>query len=244
MNAKTNDRGKGIFSRTVLSAAVASALMIVAGTAGAQDDDVLALTRPLNEVELGVGYVSADSFKFGDYSGLNEKGAYPIGNISLVGRPAPLSGSARYWTLEGTNLGLRSRNLRYEYSNQGDYRFSFEYDELPKFRTESAQTIFNGVGTNNLTLPAGWTPAANVTGQAAQIAAAEKPYEVKHERKNYILGFSKVLSKQWGLGVKFRHETKEGVKVVGAVIGNSGGNPRAVLIPEIGRASCRGRVYI
>ncbi len=232
MNAKTNDRGKGVFSRTVLSTAVASALMIAAGPSAAQDEDVLALTRPLNEIELGIGYVSEDSFKFGDYSGLNEKGAYLIGNFSLVGRPAPLSGSARYWSLEGTNLGLRSRNLRYQYSNQGNYRFSFEYDELPKFRTESAQTIYNGVGTNNLTLPAGWTPAGNVTTQAAQIAAAERPYEVKHERKNYIFGFSKVLSSQWDLDVKFRRETKEGVKVVGAVIGNSGGNPRAVLIPE------------
>jgi hypothetical protein len=32
------------------------------------------------EVEGGAGYVSDDSYKFGEYNGLQDKGAYPVAN--------------------------------------------------------------------------------------------------------------------------------------------------------------------
>lgn len=207
-------------------------LTLLPGVSLAQEDETIRdLTRKPNEIEIGIANVSGDSFKFGEYSGFKDEGAYLIGNINLTSRGAPLSGVTTYWTLSGTNLGLRSRNLKYEYGDQGNYRFSLEYDQLAKFRTESAQTVFNGVGSANLTLPAGWVGAGTTAGMT-QLTGNLKRYDVEQERKNYFFGFSKVLSQEWEIKANFRHETKEGNKVVGAVIGNSGGNPRSVLIPE------------
>jgi len=232
---------ESLFTGKTLSAAVMS-VFALPGWAIAQDDDAIReLTRPASEIEFGLGHVSKDSFKFGDYTGLEDEGGYLIGNIDLIGRPDPLSGSARYWSLTGTNLGLTSRNLRLQYGIQGNYKFSFEYDQLPKLRTDSARTVFNGAGGTNLTLPAGWAAitaadAANTTAATAARAAKINPFlqriDVEHERKNYKLGFSKFLSQTLEIKADFRHETKEGTKITGAVIGNSGGNPRSVLIPE------------
>jgi MtrB/PioB family decaheme-associated outer membrane protein len=195
----------------------------------AQDEDALReLTQAANEVEIGVGYVDDDSYKFGDYTGLHEKGPYFIGNFWLHGRE---DGTARFWRFSGTNIGLRSRNLQGEYTDQGNYRFYAEYDQLPKFRWDDAVTPFIGAGGNTLTLPPGWVPGANTAGMT-QLGSSLVPLQIDHERRNYIFGFNKVLGANWGMDLRLRHETREGTKLTGAVIGNTGGNPRAALIPE------------
>jgi len=218
---------KDLFRRKALFLAVASVFVLPAA-AYAQANP------PSAEIEVGVGHVSRDSFKFGEYTGLEDKGAYLIGNFELSGSDPETS---KYWSFTGTSLGLRSRNLRYRFNDQGNYGITLEYDEIPKFRSETTQTIFNGVGSNTLTLPAGWVPSAVTTSTttpavAAQINANLRAYDDKTQRENYKLGFSKVLSRQWDASVNFRHEKKDGVKVIGATLGSSGGNPKAVLIPE------------
>jgi MtrB/PioB family decaheme-associated outer membrane protein len=228
MTTKTANRRKDIFGRTIMYLAVASALLPTAALAQEDAEAFRELTQTASEVNIGLGNVSRDSFAAGDYTGLKNKGAYVIGDIDLVGRDPK---SANAWRITGSNLGLGSRNLRTEYGQQGNYRFTFEYDQLPKYRTESAKTIFNGVGGNNLTLPSTWVGASSTTG-FTQLNTSLRTIDVSHERKNHIFGFSKILSNEWDTSVKFRHETKEGSKIVGAVIGNSGGNPRSVLIPE------------
>jgi MtrB/PioB family decaheme-associated outer membrane protein len=227
MEARTVNHHQDLFSRKALYLAVAS-VFLLPSAAFAQAGQVSA------EVEVGVGHVSRDSFKFGEYTGLKDKGGYFIGNFELSGSNPETS---KYWSFTGTNLGLKSRNLRYDFRNQGNFRIGLEYDEIPKFRSESTQTIFNGVGGNTLTLPAGWAHIAGTTSTTtpavtAQINSNLRRYDDKHQRKNYKMEFSKVLSSEWDARVNFRHETKEGVKVVGAVMGSSGGNPKSVLIPE------------
>ena len=41
------------------------------------------LTRPTNVIEAGAGYVSQDSFKFGEYNGLFDRGLFGIFNLGL-----------------------------------------------------------------------------------------------------------------------------------------------------------------
>lgn len=60
------------------------------------------------EVEIGTLYISEDSFKFGEYSGLEEDGVYGVGNIHIQKVSAYDDGSSEYWELLGTNLGLES----------------------------------------------------------------------------------------------------------------------------------------
>ncbi len=43
------------------------------------------------EVEGGVGYVSNNSFKFGEYNGLNDNGAYPVGYATIPAMKMPIT---------------------------------------------------------------------------------------------------------------------------------------------------------
>ncbi len=226
MRRLADTSSNGIFRRDRLCLAVAIALAPVAGYA--QQEALVS-----GELEVGVGYVDKDSWKFGEYNGLGDRGAFAIGNIGLRMRDRD---SAKWWTLTGTNLGLTSRNLRFDMGTQGSYRFWAEYDQLEKRGSDTGRTLFNGAGSNNLTLPAGFVGILPTDTTVAARAAKVDPFlqnlDLKQERKNYIAGVSALLPQGWQASVNFRHEKKEGIKLQGGVFGSNGGNPRSSLIPE------------
>jgi MtrB/PioB family decaheme-associated outer membrane protein len=225
----------GRFAPNRLALAVVAAFALPAFADDAAD--LAELTRPQSVVEVGVGYVDEDSRKFGEYTGLKEKDPYFIGNVRAVNR-SPMDAS--YWTFDATNLGLASRNVKGEIGRQGAFKVWAEYDQIPKYGQE-AFTIFEGAGTDRLTLPAGFVGLTTAdTGGTAAAAAARagkiepflRPYDQEQERRNYIVGASGSLTRAVTAKISFRQEDKEGIKTFGATFGNSGGNPRAVAAPE------------
>ena len=217
-------------SRTVLAASIAAIWVAGQSAAWAQDAaELRSLTRPGNTVELGVGFTSANSFKFGDYTGMNDKGAYLISNVELNHRN---EANTHYFSLTGLNLGLDSRNLKLEGGEQGNYGLSLEYDEIPKLSLDSYQTPFLNPGSANLTLPTPWTRGATTGAMAAQINSNMRPFDVKTERNSLSFGLTKELAVGWDAVLRIKREKKDGSRLIGAVIGNSGGNPRAALLPE------------
>ena len=114
------------------------------------------LTRPISTVEVGLADVSKSSFKAGEYNGLEKKGGVGIGHVDLRGGGAYNSDSAARWRVKAVDLGVEGRNLYAEAGVQGRSRFTVVYDELLRNRSDSYQSIFNGVGTNSLTLPTSW----------------------------------------------------------------------------------------
>lgn len=189
------------------------------------------LTEVQSVVEVGAGRVSDDSFRFGRFTGLHEEGLFGVLALDLHWRGPYDGDDAAYGRVTGTDLGLRSRALRAEQGVQGSYRLLFDYDQIPNFRFDSGQTIFEGVGGTRLTLPSGWV-ADTTTAGMTRLESSLKPVEIESERRRAGVGFDKELGRGWGLTTRYRHETKEGLKTVGAVIGNSGGTPRSVILPE------------
>lgn len=216
-------------SRTVLAASIAAIWATGSSLAWAQDDaEMRRLIRPDSTVEVGVGYVSEDSFKFGDFTGLNDKGAHLIGNVELNKRSED---NSQYFILNGSNLGLDSRNLQIQTGVQGNFGVRLEYDEIPKLWSDSYQTPFTNPGSANLMLPAGWTRAATTTAMP-QLNASMRPFEVKSERKSLGFGVTKELVAGWDVELRGKREKKEGNRFIGGVFGNSGGNPKAAILPE------------
>jgi len=140
--------------------AVRAALLTLAAMASAQaadgNDAVRELTQPTNTVEAGVGYVSQDSFKFGEYNGLFNKGLYGIFNFDVHGGGTYDSGDPARWRVTGTDLWLDTRNVSAQYEQQGRFKLDFVYDELRHNLSDSYQTPFDGAGSNLLTLPSNW----------------------------------------------------------------------------------------
>ena len=65
-----------------------AAMFAVPMMAMAADDEVSVLTRPTSSIEVGVAGVSEKSAKFGEYNGLNDSGAFGIGNFNIGGGSA------------------------------------------------------------------------------------------------------------------------------------------------------------
>jgi MtrB/PioB family decaheme-associated outer membrane protein len=181
-----------------------------------------------SEVEIGGGWVTDDSFKFGEYSGLEDDGPFAIGTIDVL-RRSPYDGdSTRYWEVYGTNLGLDSRSVHAEYGHQGDFSLFLDYDQLPHNRLEDAQTPYIGAGGENLTLPAGWVSATNVGGLTA-LNASLRDVEIETERMEYGGGASWNITNNWQIKAAFHREEKDGLETVAGIFGDAGGGPAGPL---------------
>lgn len=182
-------------------------------------------------IEFGAIYVSDDSFRFGRYTGLNEQGISALLNLDLF-HSGPYDGdNARYWSVKGSNLGLDSREAAVEFGNRGKYKVRIDYDQIPIYRSDSARTIFDGAGTSNLTLPANWVGSGTTAGMT-QLLPNLKSVDLQTERRRAGIGATVILSPHWNYSTSYKRETKEGTKTIGGVFGNSGGNPRATILPE------------
>ena len=165
-----------------------------------------------SNIELGVGYVADDAYFFGRYNGLQTKGPYLVGDIDAEN----FNDDGRFWSIRGTNLGLESRYLRMEGGKQGSHKFFLEWDELPNYRNNTGQTPFDGVGTNNLTLPPGFDINTNLDANL-------NPFELQTKRERVKAGANFVVKQRWLFDIDFSHENKQGVDATGGATITSGG---------------------
>ena len=157
---KTNSKR---FTTRVSVTAVRGALIMMAlvpaaqaADAAGQEPTVAELTQPASTVEVGVGDVNKNSYKFGEYNGLQRQGPYLIGDVDLRGGGAYDSSDLMRWRITGTDLGLDTRDANVEFGQQGRFRVNFGFDELRHNISDSYQTPYLGAGTNNLSLPGNW----------------------------------------------------------------------------------------
>lgn len=162
----------GFTSRTRLAATRGTLIAMVAVCTNgavvlsAQQATEATPATPIKTIEVGPGAVGQDSYKAGEYNGLQKKGGFPIGNMDFRGGGAYDSASALRWRVIGSDLGLETRGLSAQVGVQGKYRLRAQYDGVRRNRSDSYQTMFEGTGTNRLTLPRTWL-LPNVAGSAA-----------------------------------------------------------------------------
>ena len=158
-------------------------------------------------LDLGPGYVSNGSYKFGEYNGLYKQGSF----LDAGGSARYRGEDANYWNIDATNLGLDTRSLNAEGGKQGTYKLLLNYREIPHFISNSAQTPFLGAGGSSLTLPSGWVPAGT-TGTMTALPGSLRQANLETERKRVGVGVSLIGSPAWVYAVNFKHETKEGTQ--------------------------------
>ena len=176
-----------------------------------------------NYVELGVGYNSADSLRFGQFSGLTDKGGVPLAGFNWLSRDQ--ANDAQYWQIYGANLGLESRKLKAEGGVQGTWNASFSFDGLKKSQTESARFLHQGLGGSSLTLP-----GAQVATVAAVNPNLLMPFEIKQGRDIYRMGLSGILGSEWDFKVNYREDRRDGTRLTGLGISSASGSP-AFIVP-------------
>src|ERR1019366_7675488 len=76
----------------------------------------------------------------------------PFGNFHLATGTSNGLYQVDVW---GKNVGYDDQRYDLNASKAGEHYFNFQWDQTPHIYSTSAQTLYNGVGSNALTLPAG-----------------------------------------------------------------------------------------
>ena len=181
------------------------------------------------EIEVGVGNVSDDSFKFGEYNGLYEEGAFAVVNAKARYRDL----DASYLDISARELGLDSRSLNIEGGRQGRYDLMLRYDEIGHYISDTVRTPYQGNGSASLSLPAGWVTANSTAGMTA-LDASLQSVEVKQQRTRLELGASLIPASAWKYDLNVRRETREGNRrAAGAFLSGSFFSNAAELIEPV-----------
>src|SRR4051812_40080584 len=156
-------------------------------------------------VDAGVGHVSDSSPKFGDYTGLDQKGAF----LELGGNVSHRGENGYFADLWGADLGLDSRRLYGEAGREGLYSVNVGYAEIPRHLSEGARTPFLGSGSSMLTLPAGF-PAADTT--TMPLAGTLQPIDIGFKYKRLDLGGTWIGENGWSANLSLRHDERNGTR--------------------------------
>jgi len=162
-------------------------------------------------LDFGLGYVSDDSLRFGDYRGLEDEGFYAAVDGDLHYR----NQQGRYFDLYARDLGYDSRQLEMRGGNQGHYQLRFGWQETPKYRGFGTQTPFTGVGSDNLTLPADWVHSVTTGGMTALDSSLAAAF-LKTQRKTLDAGATVKFARNWSFKVDFQQQKKDGTRSLGA----------------------------
>jgi MtrB/PioB family decaheme-associated outer membrane protein len=125
--------------------------------------------------------------------------------------------------------GQDNRRIDAEIGRQGSQRLSLGYREMPNHRYDDGVTPFCRDGSGVLLLPTDWS-AGTETGQMPLLEASLRDQNIDHERWRLDLSYSRLFGGGWQFDVDYRREVKDGSRLVGGVIGNSGGNRRSALL--------------
>lgn len=161
-----------------------------------EDEEIRKLSKPESSLEVGIGAVSDDNLRFGQYSGLHEEGAYGLLGLELNSR-AEATGT--WFRLQARNFGLESRELRLDYGRQGSWGVDFEFSQTPRYSPYIVNTTLAGIETGVQT--EGGVPARDV--------------RLETRRDALGLGFSKSLGGGWSANLRYRHEEKKGTRLWG-----------------------------
>jgi MtrB/PioB family decaheme-associated outer membrane protein len=157
--------------------------------------------------EFGAGWLDDSSAKFGDATGLDEDGVYVVANAA--GGVALESGYRLDYEL--LDLGLDSRSVDLSGGKQGNYEFGLHYDRIPHRLSDTGETIFSGVGSDDLSLPGNWVRAGS-TGGFTALDASLRQVDVGFDRDRYGANGRYLLGDRWSFGLDYKRDDRSGTR--------------------------------
>jgi MtrB/PioB family decaheme-associated outer membrane protein len=157
------------------------------------------------DIEAGAQYVDGTDAKFGDFTGLDEDGAYAV----LAGTAGELHDSGTYWALSGDDLGLDGRSLSLEGGKAGRARLALEFEQLPHTIFDTTATPFTEVNAATLDLPADFV-RAGTTQQMTTLDTSLRPADVGYDRDTLAVAGDVRLGEHWTTAVEYRRQERDG----------------------------------
>lgn len=160
------------------------------------------------DVSVGASNVSEDAARFGNGTGLDEKGVYA--DVNGQGRSLNEKGTEMTWYAE--DLGLDSRVFEFGIGKAGRFGIDLGYRELPYRRFGDTVTPYT-VNGEILTLPSGWVRAGTTAGMTG-LAAALVPHNIELDRTVLDLGANFRASKSFRFYADYRRQERDGTNMI------------------------------
>jgi len=153
-------------------------------------------------ISIGPGYVSNSAYKFGEYNGLNEKGAYLKADLTALYR----DDEGNYWDIKGDSLGLDSSYFGVEGGRQGQYKVKLEVDQITRYALDTGRTPYSGDSPQ--TLAADWVNAPTTAGFTTLYSNLQD-VNFSTRRRHFKLGGEFISSTRWSYEAWFTRQTKK-----------------------------------
>lgn len=166
--------------------------------------------------------LSRPSFKFGEYSGIEESGGYIVaeGEFNYFREN-------RFLNFYADNLGLDNRKIALEYGKTNDYKIFGQWDQTPHLLFSQNQTPFAGAGGSRLTLPAGFPRASSFVGSSIPTTPVELKVDTRNEAE---VGAIKSLGPNQ-FELQFKRIEKNGLRSLGGTVGGHPAVGRSIILP-------------
>ena len=194
-----------------------------------QSGSIFGNTNPADTTTGGYAYLGQKSLgKYYEYSRV-APGAFGGGHVA-----AGTSDGLYQADIWANNVGYRDQAYLLELSKIGEQYFWFNWDQTPHVYSTSAQTPYFGVGTNNLTLPAGATGVAS----ARNLLPFLHQTDIGIERDTASAAYrwtppdpSRPEGYAWDVRADYSHMDRTGTQVQGVTINSPGGPAAQVPAP-------------
>jgi hypothetical protein len=134
---------------------------------------------------------------------------------------------ARFFEAVGGGVGMDDQFYRLQFGRYNDWKVTAFYDGIPQTFNTSYRSLWNGVGSSNLTLaglkPGGTTSAAVTQTNIQNALATTDNSELEVVRRKAGVRFDMRLTDSWKLYASFSDEQRKGARPFGAVFGGGGG---------------------
>jgi hypothetical protein len=120
-----------------------------------------------------------------------------------------------YANFRGSRLSDDDEYYQATFGRAGSYKIQAFLRDMPNVLSSNAKPVWNGVGSNRLTLPAGLVPGGSTPEQiaAASAVAPERSLQVRREKQG--LSYSMFLTPEWTAYANASNEQRSGARPYG-----------------------------
>jgi hypothetical protein len=125
------------------------------------------------------------------------------------------------WFMSGLaeNVGRSDQYYQMKTGRYGEYSVTAFFDSIPHVFSTEARSLWNGVGTNDLTLRGGLVPGASTAAQVDSVLADTPPTELQVTREKAGLSFSYTPWKEIEAVFQLSNEWRNGTQPISATFG-------------------------
>src|ERR1700733_2146849 len=125
----------------------------------------------------------------------------------------PSDGS--YASVRASRISAEDQYYQAVYGKAGAYKAEVFVRDMPNVLSTDSKSIWNGVGSNNLSLKEGLVPAGSTPAQVAAVSAAAPVITLGTERNKQGLSLSAYLTPHWSVYLNASDEERKGDRPYG-----------------------------